>query len=63
MGTNSTASGIYVGSRADFEAMNAFIEQHKLVPVVDRVVPFEQAKTAFELMEQDKVFGKIVIRM
>jgi NADPH:quinone reductase-like Zn-dependent oxidoreductase len=63
MGTNGTVSGIYVGSRADFETMNAFIEQHKLVPVIDKVFPFEQAKAAFDLMETDKFFGKIVIRI
>lgn len=63
LSTGSTASGIYVGSRADFEAMNAFIERHHVKPVVDRVVPFSDAKTAYELMESDQFFGKIVISM
>jgi NADPH:quinone reductase-like Zn-dependent oxidoreductase len=63
LGTGSTASGIYVGSRADFEAMNAFIERHHVKPVVDRVIPFGDAKTAYELMESDQFFGKIVISM
>jgi NADPH:quinone reductase-like Zn-dependent oxidoreductase len=63
LGSGSTASGIYVGSRANFEAMNAFIEQHRVKPVVDRVVPFGDAKTAFDLMEKDQFFGKIVISM
>jgi NADPH:quinone reductase-like Zn-dependent oxidoreductase len=63
LGTGSTASGIYVGSRADFEAMNAFIERHHVKPVVDRVIPFSDAKTAYELMESDQFFGKIVISM
>jgi NADPH:quinone reductase-like Zn-dependent oxidoreductase len=61
--TGSTASGIYVGSRADFEAMNAFIEKHRIKPVVDRVVPFSDAKAAYQLMESDEFFGKIVISM
>jgi len=63
LGTGSTASGIYVGSRADFEAMNAFIERHHVKPVVDRVIPFSDAKTAYELMEADQFFGKIVVSM
>ena len=63
LGTGSTASGIFVGSRADFEAMNAFIERHHVKPLVDRVIPFSDAKTAYELMESDQFFGKIVISM
>lgn len=63
LGTSSTVSGIYVGSRADFEAMDAFIEQHRIKPVVDRVFPFDQAPAAFELMDKGSFFGKIVIRM
>jgi NADPH:quinone reductase-like Zn-dependent oxidoreductase len=60
---NATVSGIYVGSRADFEAMNAFIQQHGVKPIISRVFPFQDAKGAFELMESDDFFGKIVIRM
>ncbi|MGB6450160.1 MAG: NAD(P)-dependent alcohol dehydrogenase [Steroidobacteraceae bacterium] len=60
---NATVSGIYVGSRADFEAMNAFIQQHGVKPIIARVFPFQDAKAAFELMESDDFFGKIVIRM
>jgi NADPH:quinone reductase-like Zn-dependent oxidoreductase len=54
-------SGIYVGSRAHFEAMNAFIEEHEIVPVVDRVFGFEDAPAAFDFMENGDFFGKIVI--
>ncbi len=63
MMTNATVSGIYVGSRADFEAMNAFIEKHDVKPIVSRVIPFKDAKAAYELMESDAFFGKIVIKM
>jgi NADPH:quinone reductase-like Zn-dependent oxidoreductase len=55
-------SGIYVGSRADFEAMNEFIEEHEIVPVVDRVFSFEEAPAAFEFMDSGSFLGKIVIR-
>lgn len=60
---NATASGIYVGSRADFEAMNAFISEHELRPLIDRVFEFEQAAEAFEFMNSGNYMGKIVIRM
>ncbi len=61
MGAGITVSGIYVGSRENFEAMNAFIEQHKIKPVVDKVFDFKDAQAAFDLMEADNFFGKIVI--
>ena len=63
MGSGLTLSGIYVGSRSDYEAMNAFIEQHHIKPVVDKVFDFKDAQAAFDLMEADKFFGKIVIRL
>jgi NADPH:quinone reductase-like Zn-dependent oxidoreductase len=53
--------GIYVGSREMFEAMNAAIALHHLKPVVDRVVPFSEARQAYEMLESGKHFGKIVI--
>lgn len=61
MNLGTTVSGIYVGSRADFEAMNAFIEEHRIVPVVGEVFSFEDAPAAFDFMENGNFFGKIVI--
>lgn len=63
MGTNSTASGIYVGSRADFEALNAFITQHRLKPAVDKVFEFADAQAAYDYMDSGALFGKVVIRL
>jgi NADPH:quinone reductase-like Zn-dependent oxidoreductase len=60
---NATASGIYVGSREDFEAMNAFISEHEIHPLIDRVFEFEQAPEAFEFMNSGNFMGKIVIRL
>lgn len=62
MWINATTSGVYVGSRADFEAMNAFISEHELRPLIDRVFDFEEAPAAFELMASGDFMGKIVIR-
>ena len=55
--------GIYVGSRAMFEEMNAAIMAAKLHPVVDRVFGFDEALEAFAHMESGSHFGKIVIRV
>jgi NADPH:quinone reductase-like Zn-dependent oxidoreductase len=63
MGLNATVSGIYVGARADFEAMNAFIAEHEIHPVVDRVFELEDAPAAFAAMDDGEFFGKIVIRL
>jgi NADPH:quinone reductase-like Zn-dependent oxidoreductase len=62
-GSLGSLTSIYVGSREDFEAMNAFIEQHKLKPVIDRVFAFEEAPAAFEYLERGSHFGKVVIRL
>jgi NADPH:quinone reductase-like Zn-dependent oxidoreductase len=55
--------GIYVGSRAMFEEMNAAIAGARLRPVVDRVFGFAEAREAFSHMESGSHFGKIVIRV
>jgi NADPH:quinone reductase-like Zn-dependent oxidoreductase len=55
--------GIYVGSRAMFEQMNAAIADARLRPVVDQVFAFEQARDAFVHMQSAGHFGKIVIRV
>jgi NADPH:quinone reductase-like Zn-dependent oxidoreductase len=63
MWINATASGVYVGSRKDFETMNAFISEHQLRPHIDRVFEFEQAGEAFEYMRNGSFMGKIVIQL
>lgn len=54
-------AGILVDSRAAFEAMNRFLEQQRIRPVIDRVYPFEQLPDALRLMEAGGHFGKIVL--
>jgi NADPH:quinone reductase-like Zn-dependent oxidoreductase len=55
--------GIYVGSRAMFEQMNAAIAKAGLRPVIDRVFSSDQVREAFVHMQSGSHFGKIVIRM
>ncbi len=58
-----TLRGIYVGSRAMFERMNATIETHALRPMVDRVFAFDELREAFRHLEAAGHFGKVVIRV
>ena len=55
--------GIYVGSRAMFEAMNRAMSLHELRPVIDRAFPFEESREALSYMESAAHFGKIVVTL
>ncbi|HEY5665099.1 MAG TPA: NAD(P)-dependent alcohol dehydrogenase [Gammaproteobacteria bacterium] len=61
MNLGTQVSGVYVGSRVHFENLVDFIEEHEIVPAVDRVFSFEDAPEAFDFMENGSFFGKIVI--
>jgi NADPH:quinone reductase-like Zn-dependent oxidoreductase len=63
LGMGARVTGIYVGSRADFEALNGFLAKHELRPIVDRVFSFDEAPEAFEFMDNGSYQGKIVIRL
>ncbi len=54
-------NGIYVGSRAMFERMNAFLTEHQIRPVIDRSFSFSEAPAAYKYLESGSHFGKIVI--
>jgi NADPH:quinone reductase-like Zn-dependent oxidoreductase len=54
--------GIFVGSRAMFEAMNGVLARHELRPIVDKVFPFGELREALRHMESGSHFGKIVLR-
>lgn len=53
--------GITVGSRADFEAMNAAIAEHDIRPVVDRAFGFDELRAALDHLEGQSHFGKICL--
>lgn len=57
------ARGIFVGSRAMFERMNAALELHEVHPAIDRVFDFDQAREAYRLLESQAFVGKIVVRV
>jgi NADPH:quinone reductase-like Zn-dependent oxidoreductase len=60
---NVRVQGVFVGSRAMFEAMNRAIALHQLRPVIDRVFPFAEAVAALKHLESGVHFGKVVIAM
>ena len=63
IGRGTSVTGIYVGSREDFEAMNAFITEHRMRPVIDRVFSLEDAPAAYDYMASGSHLGKIVIAL
>ena len=54
-------NGIYVGSVEMLEEMNAFFNQHKIQPVIDKVFKFDDALDAYQYLADAKHFGKVVI--
>jgi NADPH:quinone reductase-like Zn-dependent oxidoreductase len=56
-------SSFFVGSRADFEEMNRFMEGHQIRPIIDRAFEFEEAGQAFDFIENGDFMGKVVIRL
>ncbi len=60
---NANIAGIQAGSREHFEDMNRFIEQHRIVPVVDREFAFDEARQAFAQMAEQRHFGKLAINV
>jgi len=54
---------IAVGSRADFEAMNRAVLAHRMRPVIDRVLPFEDAVRAYRHFRDGNPFGKVVVEL
>ena len=61
VGRSICVQGIYVGSRADFDAMNRAMERHAIRPVIDRVFPFDQALDAYRHFAARAHVGKVVI--
>jgi NADPH:quinone reductase-like Zn-dependent oxidoreductase len=53
--------GSTMGNDEEFAEMVNFVNQHKIIPVVDAVYPLEQAQTALEKMAKGAQLGKIVL--
>ncbi|MBL7815803.1 MAG: zinc-binding dehydrogenase [Saprospiraceae bacterium] len=53
--------GSTMGSTQEFNDMVAFVEAHKIVPVVDEVFTLENGNAAMKKMDEGKQFGKLVL--
>ncbi|CAD6567429.1 MAG: hypothetical protein ASARMPRED_000826 [Alectoria sarmentosa] len=59
-----TVRGVLVGSRQQFEQMNAAIDANGIKPVVDeKVFSLEKTKEAYQYMWDQKHFGKLTIKI
>jgi NADPH:quinone reductase-like Zn-dependent oxidoreductase len=56
-------AGIYVGSVAMFEGLNRAVAAARIVPVVDEVYGFGEAREAYARLASAEHFGKLVIRI
>jgi NADPH:quinone reductase-like Zn-dependent oxidoreductase len=57
----SVIRGIFVGSRAMFEAMNRALAQNRIKPPIDRIFPFNETPAAYRYQQSGAHFGKVVI--
>jgi NADPH:quinone reductase-like Zn-dependent oxidoreductase len=56
--------GVLVGSKEQFQEMNAFIDAHNIKPVVDqKTFDFTEVKAAYEYMWNQKHIGKVTIKI
>lgn len=53
--------GSTMGSDKDFTDMINFVNEHKIIPVVDSIYSLEDGNEALNLMEDSSQFGKIVL--
>ena len=53
--------GSQVGDMQDFREMLAFVEQHRIKPVIERSFPLAQAREALLYLENEHKFGKVVV--
>jgi NADPH:quinone reductase-like Zn-dependent oxidoreductase len=59
----ATAQGIFVGSRADYLRMLAFMKTHRLHPLIERVYPLDEYEAALKQMADGQFTGKIVLKL
>ena len=55
--------GVTVGSAEHFVAMNRFLTDNAIHPIVDRVYSFEEVPEAFAHLRTGSHFGKVVVKL
>lgn len=54
--------GTTMGSPAEFAAMVRLFEEHKIHPLIDEIIPMEEAERGIRKMDDAAQFGKIVLQ-
>ena len=62
-GRQLTIKGSYMGTHAELVKAAELVGQGRLVPVIERTFPLQEAKLAQDLMVKRQFFGKIVLTM
>ena len=55
--------GSTMGSDVDFKNMLAFVNEHKIVPVIDSIYDLKDGNSAVEKMANSPQFGKIILKI
>lgn len=58
-----TIQGTTMGSPRDFSEMLRFVNTHHITPVVDSIFSTDQLDSAFDRLEKNQQFGKIVVQI
>lgn len=60
---NADIIGVTVGSIEHFTALNRFLAEHAIHPIVDTIFGFDEAREAFAHLRSGSHFGKVVVRL
>jgi NADPH:quinone reductase-like Zn-dependent oxidoreductase len=60
---NADIIGVTVGSVEHFAAMNRFLAEHGMHPIVDRIYGFNEVPEAFAHLRAGSHFGKVVVEL
>jgi NADPH:quinone reductase-like Zn-dependent oxidoreductase len=60
---NADIIGVTVGSGEHFAAMNRFLSDNTIHPIVDRVYGFDEAPEAYAYLRSGSHFGKVVVKL
>lgn len=58
-----TLQGSTMANDQEFKQMIDFVNTHKIKPIIDSMLPFDEIISAFDKMRAGKQFGKLVVRL
>lgn len=54
--------GVHSSNKQEFEDALNFVEEHKIKPIIGKILPIKKAADAHRMLENSEVFGKIVLK-